>query len=508
MYQLYLQLSMQSLGSRFCQVLLRGENASTLAQTSEPNIVTLMDDQQNLSGRSLPNIVVFLADDQTLADQTIMVKTKAILADRGTTFSTFFATHGLCAPSRATLLTGQYPHNHHVFTNDPPYGGYTALDHTNTLPVWLQAMGYYTAHIGKYLNGLGTDPGTAWETRPPGWHNWQALVDGEHVMYNWTMNDNGTRYVAGSSEADYQTDALAARAVALIQSRQRSPEPLFLLIAPASPHTEGDSPTSALKETIRPPVRYVNTFATLPLPKPPSYNEANVSDKPSFISRLKRITSSAERRITKRFRDRREALLAIDDLVEKVVNAVDAAGMLENTVFVYTSDNGYHFGEHRIDDNKNEVYEESLRVPLIISGGGFPVNATATQLVGMHDLTATLAALAGATPRRVADGRDLKPLALDPAIGVGRSLLINAFHGSNYAYAVRTDSGYLYAEHTGSAETELYDLNANPYQLKSQHNNSSYNAIRRQLVDLLSTLKTSSETDSRGRIRPRTRRVQ
>jgi N-acetylglucosamine-6-sulfatase len=444
--------------------------ASTLAQTSAPNIV------------------VFLTDDQTLADQSVMVKTKAMLANQGTTFSSFLATHGLCAPSRATLLTGQYPHNHRVLTNEPPYGGYTRLDHTNTLPLWLQAKGYYTAHIGKYLNGLGIDPGTTWQTRPPGWHNWQALVEGEHVMYNWTMNDNGTRYVAGSSEADYQTDALAARALALIQSRRGKPEPFFLLIAPATPHKETDSPALELNETIRSPVRYFNTFATLPLPKPPSYNEANVRDKPSFIRRLERITPSVESQITKRFRNRREALLAVDDLVQKVVKAVDAAGMLRNTVFVYTSDNGYHFGEHRIDDNKNEVYEESLRVPLIIRGGGFPANATATQLAGMHDLTATLVALANATPRHVMDGRDLKPLALDPATGAGRSLLINAFHRSNYTYAVRTDSGYLYAEHMGSAETELYDLNADPYQLRSQHNNSSYNAIKRRLANLLSTL--------------------
>ena len=221
----------------------------------------------------------------------------------------------------------------------------------------------------------------------------------------------------------------------------------------------------------------------------------------SVISRalsghLTKITSSVEMQITKRFRDRREALLAIDDLVEKVVKAVDAAGMLDNTVFVYTSDNGYHFGEHRIDDNKNQVYEESLRVPLIIRGGGFPANATATQLVGMHDLTATLTALAEATPRRVMDGRDLKPLALDPAMGTGRSLLINASHGSRIMpKPFRTDSGYLYAEHTGSGETELYDLNADPYQLRSKHRNSSYNAIKRQLAGLLSTLKSCSGGD-------------
>ena len=437
---------------------------------------------------ALPNIIVFLTDDQTLADHSVMAKTKALLADQGTTFSRCFATHGLCAPSRATFLTGQYPHNHNVLDNNRAY---ERLDHRDTLPVWLQARGYHTAYIGKYLNGLGTDVAT----RPPGWNNWQALLEGgTYVMYEWTLNDNGTKYVAGSSEADYQTDAFAVRAAALIQSRQGQSEPLFLVVAPASPHREFDG-ARALRETIRPPARYVNAFATLPLPKPPSYNEANVRDKPSFISRLPKITSSQERTISARFRDRREALLAIDDLVQKVVNAVEAAGMLDDTVFVYISDNGHHFGEHRIPGNKNEVYEESLRVPLVIRGGGFPAGATATQLVGMHDLTATLTALAEATPGRVMDGRDLKPLALDPAKGIGRSLLINAAHDSNYAEAVRTDSGYLYAEHTGSGETELYDLNADPYQLTSRHRNSSYNGIKRQLADLLSTLKTCSGAD-------------
>jgi N-acetylglucosamine-6-sulfatase len=438
---------------------------------------------------ALPNIVVFLTDDQTLADYSVMAKTNALLADQGTTFSRCFATHGLCAPARATFLTGQYPHNHNVLDNDRAYA---RLDHTDTLPVWLQARGYHTAYIGKYLNGLGTDV----QTRPPGWDNWQALLEGgTYVMYKWTINDNGTKYVAGSSEADYQTDAFAARAAALIQSRQGKPEPLFLVVAPASPHKENDATLALRQETIRPPARYISAFATLPFPKPPSYNETNVRDKPSFIRSLPRISSTAERTISSRFRNRREALLAIDDLVEKVVNAVEATGMLDNTVFIYTSDNGYHFGEHRISDNKNQVYEESLRVPLVIRGGGFPPHATATQLVGMHDLTATLTALAEATPGRILDGRDLKPLALDPAKGTGRSLLINASHGSNYAEAVRTDSGYLYAEHTGGAETELYDLNADPYQLTSRHRNSSYNAIKRQLADLLSTLKTCSGAD-------------
>lgn len=449
-----------------------------------------------------PNIVVIISDDQTLADQAVMNKTNALLGSEGTTFQRFYTQHGLCCPSRATFLTGQYPHNHGVLFNQPP-GGYTALDHSNTLPVWLQDAGYYTVYIGKYLNGLGTGKGMTWETRPPGWDNWQALIQA-YRMYEWTMNDNGTFFEAGTSAENYQTDAIADRAEAVILSRGGNPQPFFLVISPATPHKEvflDEYPPSYEQgdfdeTTIRPAPRHVGAYADLPLPKPPSYNEADVSDKPRYVARRRLITSEVETEITKRFRDRREALLSMDDLVEKVFNVLDSIGQLDNTVIIYWSDNGYEFGEHRIPDNKNEIFEESLRVPLLIRGGGFPAGAAPQQLVANIDLAPTIVALSGATSGRVMDGRELLPLALDPTLGVGRSLLINAYHGKrsgfvNYANGIRTDDGWLWVDHS-RGQDELYDLNNDPYELESQHGNPAYEAIKRQLQNNLLMLKTCS----------------
>jgi N-acetylglucosamine-6-sulfatase len=450
------------------------------AGRSEPTIAP------SAGAASRPNIVVVIADDQTLEDQVVMEKTNALLGSKGTTFQRFYAQHGLCCPSRATFLTGQYPHNHGVLYNKPP-GGYTALDHSETLSVWLQRAGYYTAYIGKYLNGLGRE--APWDERPPGWDNWQALIEA-YLMYDWTMNDNGTLIEAGSAPADYQTDAIATRAEAVIRSREGDPQPFFLVVSPATPHKESRLKGPG-KETIRPASRHAGTFADVPLPKPPSYNERDVSDKPRFIHKLPLITQEVEAEITKRFRDRREALLSLDDLVEKMVTTLEQTGQLENTVIIYWSDNGYEFGEHRIPDNKNEIFEESLRVPLIIRGGAFPAGGAAEQLVANIDLAPTIVALAGATSGRVMDGRDLLPLVGNPDLGVDRSLLINAYHGKNYANGIRTDTGLLWVEHS-RGKPELYDLNNDPYELQSQHGNRAYDGVKSQLQDQLEVLKTCS----------------
>jgi N-acetylglucosamine-6-sulfatase len=181
----------------------------------------------------------------------------------------------------------------------------------------------------------------------------------------------------------------------------------------------------------------------------------------------------------------------LDDLVEKMVTTLEQTGQLENTVIIYWSDNGYEFGEHRIPDNKNEIFEESLRVPLIIRGGAFPAGGAAEQLVANIDLAPTIVALAGATSGRVMDGRDLLPLVGNPDLGVDRSLLINAYHGKNYANGIRTDTGLLWVEHS-RGKPELYDLNNDPYELQSQHGNRAYDGVKSQLQDQLEVLKTCS----------------
>src|SRR5829696_5871671 len=183
-----------------------------------------------------PNVVVIMTDDQTLEQMRVLTKTRQLIGDQGTTFRNFYCSFPLCAPSRATFLTGQYAHNHGVLSNSPPNGGYTALNHNNTLPLWLQDAGYFTGHIGKYLNGYGRD--TAPTLVPPGWTDWQGLVDNStYKFYNYTINDNGTLVNYGETEADYQTDVLTNRAVATIDEAVLD-QPFFLSVAPVSPHIE------------------------------------------------------------------------------------------------------------------------------------------------------------------------------------------------------------------------------------------------------------------------------
>jgi N-acetylglucosamine-6-sulfatase len=438
-----------------------------------------------------PNVVVIMTDDMRLDDLQVMTKTKALFSS-GTTFRNSFVTTPLCCPSRATFFTGQYAHNHGVFTSSPPDGGFIALDNTNTLPVWLQATGYYTSHIGKYINGY---PGPDETLIPPGWDNWQALAKGFHKMYGYTINDNGTLVRYGTTTSNWQTDVLANRAVATINEAALRNQPFFLSIAPTAPHRESD-PATGEKFGPRPAPRHVGAFGSEPLPKPPSFNEADVSDKPRFVQNKPLLTPTEIQGITTNRRSRLGSLLAVDDLVERVVNQLSAAGELDNTVLIFTSDNGYFLGEHRIPDGKDRVYEEAAGVPLLIRGGGFSKGAIANQFVANIDLAPTIVDLANATAGLPMDGQSLVPVAVNPTRAAARSLVIE---GQDYQ-AVRNAS-FLYAEHK-TGEQELYDMrqghpNYDPYQLISRHASSPYAQIRSQLATKLIRLRTCAGANCR-----------
>ncbi len=432
-----------------------------------------------------PNIVVIMADDMRLNDLQVMAKTKKLIG-RGITFSNSLVTNPLCCPSRATFLTGQYPHNHGVLSNDPPNGGYAALDHTNTLPVWLQAAGYYTSHIGKYLNGYGKEnPNEV----PPGWSDWQGLVDPTtYRMYGYTINANGTLVTYGEAEADYQTDVLANRAVETIaKAAQR--QPFFLSIAPVPPHRTGIGGP-------RPAPRHVFAFADEPLPHPPSFNETDVSDKPTFIRNLSLISPDEKQELKDRYRDRLASLLAVDDLVQRVVNELADAGVLDDTVLIFASDNGYFHGEHRLrhPEGKFWAYEETARVPLLIRGESLPVDATADQFVANIDLAPTIVEVAGATAGLIMDGRSL----FDPSLGSARDLLIETLR-----YQALRNNSFLYVEYD-TGEQELYDMRKNsahydPYQLESRHADSAYSQIMPDLTTKLDQLRMCSGTNCNTR---------
>ncbi|MDQ3732276.1 MAG: sulfatase, partial [Pseudomonadota bacterium] len=353
------------------------------------------------------------------------------------------------------------------------------------LPVWLQAAGYYTSHIGKYLGGYGQE--TSQTLVPPGWTNWQGLVDpSTYKLYDYTINDNGTLVRYGTATEDYQTDVLADRAVETIDEAALSGQPFFLSIAPVPPNEERDQ--AGNRSGPRPAPRHVGAFGNEPLPKPPSFNESDVSDKPSFIRKLPRLSSSQIQNITRSYRDRLASLLAVDDLVERVVDQLSAAGVLDNTVLIFTSDNGWFMGEHRIASGHNQVYEEAIRVPLLIRSGSGGSGATTNQFVSNVDLAPTIVDLANATAGLPMDGQSLVPWVSNPGNVSARTLLIEA-----PGFKAVRNRNYVYVEHNSGAR-ELYDMrqgttNYDPYQLRSRHAASGYSQARSQLATKLNQLR-------------------
>lgn len=425
-----------------------------------------------------PNVVVITTDDQDLRSMQVMTKTRRLLGATGTTFRNAVATTPLCCPSRATFLTGQYSHNHRIRTN----GGYYQLNHSNTLPVWLHAAGYRTAHIGRYLNRYGRRDPTE---RPPGWDRWFAPpASSAFRLYDYTINDNGRLMEHGSAPEDYQTDVYARQAADFIVTEAASPKPFFMWVAPLAPHLEG-GPRKGLVPNPRAAPRHVDVFSDRPFEPPDSFNERNVFDKPSFVRLTSPLSPENERMIAELYRDRLESLLAVDDLVQRIVSALEQTGQLDNTVIVFTSDNGYMLGEHRLV-GKRFVYEESARVPLLVRGPGVPAGAVRNQVVGNIDLAPTILDVTGVRAGRPLDGRSLLEVLANPAASHGDGVVLESLGKTNRYSALRTPR-YSYVEH-GSGERELYDLSIDSLQLKSRHAVPDYRTVRRRLAARLSWL--------------------
>ncbi len=448
---------------------------------------------------SRPNILVILTDDQRLDDMKALTKTRALIAQQGTTFANAYVATPLCCPSRATFLTGQYAHNNNVLDNGPPLGGYDRLDHTETLAVWMQEAGYYTAHLGKYLNFYGiTSPPAV----PPGWTRWFGLVDpSTYQMYGYTVNDDGTLVTYGKEPSDYQTDVLARKAEEVIRARAGLDEPFFLTVAPLAPHLEGGdgAGTAGTGAILQPAPRHEGRFQRAKLRRTAAFNEPDVRDKPAHMRARPRFPGKRWKEILRIHRARLASLLAVDDLVERLVAVLRETGQIENTVLLFTSDNGYFLGEHRLPYGKYYPYEEAIHVPLLVRGGGFPVGATASQLASNVDLAPTILALAGVDPGRVVDGQPLLPLALDPDLERDRALLIEGFSRGRRAglpYAAVRTGRWLYIEYE-TGETELYDLQADPQQLDSRHAAPELAGVRADLAARLAILRDCSGASCR-----------
>jgi len=458
-----------------CAVAIAGHAASVQADAAGP--------------AARPNVVVLMTDDQTLRSMRAMPRTRALIGAAGATFTNTFVNNPRCCPSRATFLTGQYSHNHGVLTNGPPGGGWQRLRGTsNWLPTWLQDAGYRTAHIGKFLNHYGReDP---YEV-PPGWDEWRATVDPTtYRYYGYTVNENGRLRTYGRDHDPryYATDFTARESVEIVERLAPEAQPFFLSVAFLAPHTGGPSePGDPLVGTPAVAPRHRGAFSSLPLPRPASFDEADVSDKP-YLMRRKRLRPRVVTDIEALYRQRLESLLAVDEGVDAIVAALRASGELDDTLIVFTSDNGYLAGEHRLPHGKAKAYEPAIRVPLMIRGPGVPVGVSASQLATNADLAPTIVDAARATAGRVLDGRSLLPLSRDPSLGRDRPLLIEVAKGTAMrTTAIRTPR-WLYAEHLEGGR-ELYDLARDPMQLDSRHADPALARTRSMLARRLAALR-------------------
>jgi N-acetylglucosamine-6-sulfatase len=438
--------------------------------------------------QSRPNVLVLLTDDQTVESMRVMSGVGSELAGAGTTFERSFVSNPLCCPSRATLYTGQYTHNHGVIGNRPPEGGYGRLDKSEWLPVWLQRAGYRTVHIGKFMNRYGQDSPP--EEIPPGWSEWYTSVDPSTYSFTeYRLNENGV--VRWGTK--YSTDEYSDLAVDAVSRLAPSAQPFFLSVAYLAPHSgrPGDPDDPASLATPSPAPRHRDLFAAEPLPVTPAFNEADVSDKPSFIRRRPLLSADRVAAVTENYRQALESLLAVDEGIVRVVSALRAAGELENTLIVFTSDNGYFFGEHRVPNGKVMMYEPSIRVPLILRGPGVPAGQRRRQLVTNADLAPTILEAAGAQPfGRSPDGRSLFPLLRDRGLEWGRELLVEGAPGIlAVAYAALRNERFVYAEHD-NGERELYDLRSDPDQLDNVVGDRRFASVEARLAERLAALQT------------------
>jgi N-acetylglucosamine-6-sulfatase len=438
-----------------------------------------------------PNVIVLMTDDQDFRSMGVMPKTRKLIGSRGTTFDQNIVNFPLCCPSRATFYSGQYAHNHGVLWNNPPQGGYRKFKGKESLPVWVRRAGYRTIHVGKYLNEYGQDNP---KEVPPGWDDWYGGVDpSTYDYYGYTINHNGKLKTYGRKPADYSTDVYSGLAEDAITTASKSGKPFFMSLAPNAPHTVATQ-SGATREgsPALPPPRYASRYANALLPRLPNFNPANIDDKPAVKAFFPNQLSELEiAQLQDHYRGRMGALLGVDDMVERVVDVLKKTGEYDNTVIVYTSDNGWILGEHRLRDPVTEdgkaagvkyvPYEGSARVPLIIAGPGFPAKRTVRGVASNADLSPTIADLTGAKPKLTQDGLSLLDAAAKPSLLDDRGVLVETFtnpRGVPPYNAIRTERYRFEAPKDDSGIEGLYDLKLDPFELKSLDKDPRYAQIK------------------------------
>lgn len=342
---------------------------------------------------SAPNFVIILTDDQDVVLNGLnpMIQTQQLIANRGATFLNAFTSSPICCPSRSSLLTGQYAHNVKTFNNSQAGGCYGThwreKVEPSTFPLLLQQAGYRTFYAGKYLNEYYS------KEVPPGWDDWHGL-HGNSKYYNYTLNENG-QIVTFSDE--YLTDVLSNRTVDFLANVQLG-VPFFAMVAPPAPH----APYTAAE-------RHKDTFPDVMAPRTKNYNLPCGPLEKHWLLTMPPTPLPADilASIDVSYRKRWQSLLAVDEMVESIVNMLDNRKLLTNTYIIYTSDNGYHMGQFGLPYDKRQPYETDIRVPFLMTGPTIPPKTLVSSPVTLIDIAPTVLELAGLQVPAQTDGASI-----------------------------------------------------------------------------------------------------
>ena len=415
-----------------------------------------------------PNILLVTMDDASVADLAYMPRLQRLVVRQGTSFDGVAPTP-ICVPARASILTGQYAHNHGSRTIFGAHGGFRSFDDSATLPVWLRKAGYDTLFVGKYLNDYGYPTGS---TRyvPPGWTDWRGSLDGYTYDFSQAvLNVNGSI----RSFREYQTNAFAGQIDKMLRDPRRTRKPWFMWANYVAPHhgapIESDDPLADGIERVPTPMpakRDRNTFSSLPLPSTPDMfvvPRGAPADSPSRTRWRPRLRDAVREGNQQRI----ESLQSVDRALAGHLRSLRRTGQLERTLVVVTSDNGFAVGQHN-RYHKLWGYQDMLRIPIIMRGPTIPRGQVSETTVTNADLPVTFARLARARIGREVDGANVLAHVRGRTQGV-RVIPLEAWpvtNGRKRLWSGIRVGSWTYMRYRKGGE-ELFDTRSDPYQLRN-----------------------------------------
>ena len=436
-------------------------------------------DPATMPGGLQPNIVYIVSDDQRWDSLFAMPFVQSELQAKGVSLSNFVAVAQPCCASRTSVLTGLYAHTHRVYSNEHGWNRFVKNGWENDqLAIWLQAAGYTTGFFGKYLNGYNDATHV-----PPGWDRWVASSgnhsgggegDGDYYSYLLSVDGVPTQYGKNKTD-DYSTKVFGDYATDFIKA-SAGDAPFFMYFAPHAPHL--------------PAIPYPGDGHAYDnyLYRGRAYDEADVSDKPKYVQDNPPLEGTPDQAKMDRLNRRElETLIELDRVVQSIVQTLSDTGELSNTMIVFTTDNGFMWGEHRLS-GKDKPYVESLLLPFVARWDGhLPAGATFDAVAGNADLTKTWVDLAGATPGHALEGVNMMPLLTDGRSLYRQGILAEDANGTIPSWCELYNPTWEYTEY-GNGEEEYYDLLRDPFQMDNRVGDIHYAiqvANARKLLDAL-----------------------